>query len=87
MSAKTKYSDEPIKAGKPVSHFLPSPEELVLKEDTVKVTISLTKDSVDFLQETCKEIWHPISADDSALIGRLCAGAQEIDPRDVHRTR
>ena len=50
MSAKTKYSDEPIKVGKPVKDFLPSPEELVLKENTVKVTISLTKDSVDFFK-------------------------------------
>ncbi len=59
MSAKTKYSDEPIKVGKPVKDFLPSPEELVLKENTVKVTISLTKDSVDFFKKHAKKYGTP----------------------------
>ncbi len=55
MSAKIKYSDEPIKAGKPVKDFLPSPEELVLKEETVKVTLSLTKDSVEFFKKHARK--------------------------------
>jgi hypothetical protein len=35
---------------KVVPDFLPSPEELVLKDETVKVTIALSKTSVEFLK-------------------------------------
>ena len=38
-----------------VSDFLPSPEELVLKDKTVKVTISLSKTSVDFFKKAAKK--------------------------------
>jgi predicted DNA binding CopG/RHH family protein len=31
--------------------FLPSPEDLVLKDETVKVTIALSKASVDFFKQ------------------------------------
>jgi len=46
-----KYTDEPIGKLKVVSDFLPSPENLVLKEKTVKITLSLTKDSIDFFKK------------------------------------
>jgi hypothetical protein len=45
------YTDEPIGEVKIIDDFLPSPEHLVLKEETVKVTLALTKDSVDFLKK------------------------------------
>jgi predicted DNA binding CopG/RHH family protein len=38
-----------------VTDFLPSPEELVLKDKTVKVTISLSKASVDFFKKAAKK--------------------------------
>ncbi len=41
MKKQIKYSDEPISA-KAVDDFFPSPEELVLKDEKVKVTISLS---------------------------------------------
>ena len=40
---------------KVVSDFLPSPEELVLKDETVKVTIALSKTSVDFFKSEAKK--------------------------------
>ena len=43
MKEKIKYTDEPIGKVKVISDFLPSPEELVLKDETVKVTIALSK--------------------------------------------
>ena len=55
MKAKIKYSDEPISPGKVIPDFLPAPEELVFKEDTVKVTISLSKESVDFFKREAKK--------------------------------
>jgi len=40
---------------KVVEDFLPSPHQLVLKEENVKVTISLIKNSVDFFKKEAKE--------------------------------
>lgn len=54
MSAKTKYTDEPIGPLKVVSDFLPSPDELAFKEDTVKITITLSKESVEFFKQEAK---------------------------------
>jgi predicted DNA binding CopG/RHH family protein len=55
MKKKIKYTDEPMGKVKVVSDFLPSPEELVLKDETVKVTISLSKTSVDFFKNEAKK--------------------------------
>lgn len=51
---KIKYTDEPLGKLKIVPDFLPSPEDLVLKEETVKITLSLTKSSVDFFKHQAK---------------------------------
>ncbi|MCE5319129.1 MAG: hypothetical protein LLG04_17425 [Parachlamydia sp.] len=52
---KIKYTDEPLGKVKIVPDFLPSPEDLVLKEETVKITLSLTKSSVDFFKHQAKK--------------------------------
>ena len=54
MKKKIKYSDEPIENIKVIQDFLPSPEELVFKDQTVKVTISLSKSSVDYFKQIAK---------------------------------
>lgn len=48
---KVKYTNEPIGKVKIVPDFLPNPKELALKEETVKITISLTKESVEFFKD------------------------------------
>jgi hypothetical protein len=50
MSARIKYTDEPMGTPRVVRDFLPSPEELVFRDDGVKVTIALSKRSVDFFK-------------------------------------
>ena len=50
MSAKIKYTNEPIGNPKVVRDFLPSPEELAFREEDVKITIVLSKKSVDFFK-------------------------------------
>lgn len=55
MKKEIKYSDEPMGRIKLIDDFLPSPAELVLKEETVKVTLALTKESVDFFKRVAKE--------------------------------
>jgi len=48
---KVKYTNEPVGKIKIASDFLPKPADLILKEETVKVTLSLTKESIDFFKE------------------------------------
>ncbi len=50
---KIKYSDEPLEL-EAVDDFLPPPEDLILKEDTVKVTIQLSKSSIEFFKKNAK---------------------------------
>ncbi len=55
MKGKIKYTDEPIGKVKVISDFLPSPKELALKDETVKVTIALSKTSVDYFKTEAKK--------------------------------
>ncbi|MCF6150029.1 MAG: CopG family transcriptional regulator [Candidatus Kuenenia sp.] len=52
---KTKYTDEPLGEIRIIDDFLPLPEELVLKEENVKVTITLSKTSIDFFKKEAKK--------------------------------
>lgn len=53
---KTKYSNEYIGKIKIIDDFLPSPKDLVLKEETTKITISLTKSSIDFFKSEAEKL-------------------------------
>lgn len=55
MNAKIKYTDEPLGELKVIPDFLPSPEELVFKDDSVKVTITLSRSSVEFFKREAKK--------------------------------
>jgi len=52
---KVKYTDEPIGRIEIVDDFLPKPKDLVLKEETSKVTLSLTKSSVEFFKKEAEK--------------------------------
>ena len=52
---KIKYTDEPLGEIRIVDDFLPSPEQLVFKDDNIKVTITLSKTSVDFFKKEAKK--------------------------------
>ena len=55
MKTKIKYTEEPMGELRIVKDILPNPEQLVLKEENVKITISLNKSSIDFFKEKAKE--------------------------------
>lgn len=55
MKKKTKYSNEKIGKVEIVKDFLPKPEDLVFKEDTVKVTLNLSKSSIEFFKEIAQK--------------------------------
>lgn len=55
MSKKIKYTDGPIGPVEVVEDFLPPPEDLAFSEETVKVTITLSQESVDFFKREAKK--------------------------------
>lgn len=55
MSTKIKYTDEPLGSLRVVPDFLPRPEDLVFRDEGVKVTIALSKRSVEFFKEEAKK--------------------------------
>ncbi|MBA3060598.1 MAG: CopG family transcriptional regulator [Nitrospirae bacterium] len=55
MKSKIKYTEEPMGELRVVKDFLPPPDQLILKEENVKVTISLKKSSVDFFKKQAKK--------------------------------
>ena len=50
MNAKTRYTNEPLGSLKVVPDFLPRPADLVFRDEGVKVTIALSKRSVEFFK-------------------------------------
>jgi predicted DNA binding CopG/RHH family protein len=48
--ANERYTNEPLGRVEVVADFLPPPDQLVLKDDGVKVTLSLSKRSVEFFK-------------------------------------
>ena len=50
MKKKIKYTDEPMENVNVIPDFLPSPDQLAFKQETVKVTITLSKNSVEYFK-------------------------------------
>jgi hypothetical protein len=55
MSAKIRYTDEPLGRLKIVRDVLPSPEDLVFRDSGIKVTIALSKRSVEFFKDEARK--------------------------------
>ncbi len=54
MSKRITYSNGPVGDVNVVRDFLPAPADLVFREDQVKVTIGLSRSSVDFFKEEAR---------------------------------
>jgi predicted DNA binding CopG/RHH family protein len=59
MRNKIRYTDEAMGELRVLKDFLPPPDQLVLKEENVKVTIALRKSSVEFFKKEAQK--HRIS--------------------------
>jgi predicted DNA binding CopG/RHH family protein len=65
MKKKNRYRTAPedisnaIKVSEIIEDFLPAPEKLVKKDDNVKITILLSKNSITFFKEKAKKIGVP----------------------------
>ena len=51
MKKKITYSDEPMGKVEVIKDFLPSPSELAFREETVKVTLQLSRASVEYFKQ------------------------------------
>lgn len=59
MKKKIKYTDEPLGALSVVRDSLPPPEELAFKEESVKITMALSKSSVAFFKKAAQKYHTP----------------------------
>ncbi len=55
MRKKATSHDKPIGKLTRAKDFLPPPSQLVLREETVKVTLALSKESVEFFKEIAQK--------------------------------
>jgi predicted DNA binding CopG/RHH family protein len=55
MSARIKYKNEPLGKLKVIEDFLPPPDELAFREEGVKITIALSKRSVEFFKSEAEK--------------------------------
>ena len=55
MTARIKYSDEPIGNPTVIADFLPPPEDLAFREEGVKITLALSKRSVEFFKREAQK--------------------------------
>ena len=55
MRKSIRYTDEPLGRLKVVPDFLPRPEDLVFRDEGVKVTIALSKRSVEFFKTEARK--------------------------------
>jgi len=76
MSKEIKYSHAPdevaeaIRTSEIVTDFLPPPDELVRKEQQVKVTINLSKRSIDFFKRVAAHEGVPYQSMIKSLLDR-----------------
>ena len=80
MSEKIKYTDEAFGRLRIVPDFLPSPEELVFRDEGVKVTISLSKRSVEFFKDEARKY----NTQYQRMIRRLLDAYAEHHSRPLH---
>jgi hypothetical protein len=95
MSKRIKYTDEPLGRLKVIPDFLPPPEELAFREEGIKVTIALSKRSVDFFKREAQR--HGTQY--QRMIRRLLDGYTQLysqrplttrssrQPRTAHRSK
>ena len=55
MKEKIKYTSEPLGKLRIIEDFLPPPAELAFSQQSIKVTIALSKASVDFFKREAKK--------------------------------
>lgn len=58
MKRKIRYTNEPMEL-ELIEDFLPPPEQIAIKDENVKVTITLSKESIEFFKQVAKKHHSP----------------------------
>jgi len=88
MSKKTVYKPAPKSISSAIfsseikDDFLPSPKNLVRKEETQKITILLSKSSVSYFKEQAKKLDVPYQTMIKNVLDRYTAHYRSHTPRD-----
>lgn len=84
MKRRIKYTDEPLGNLRVVDDFLPPPSALVRKEDTVKVTLALSRSSVEFFKREAQRNHTPYQKMIRTLVDMYATHheAEAAPPRD-----
>ena len=77
MKSKPKYTNEPLGRIEVIEDFLPPPDQLVLKDEGVKVTISLSKRSVEFFKAHATRSKVPYQKMIRSLLDTYCERYEE----------
>jgi hypothetical protein len=80
MNAKTRYTNEPLGKLKVIPNFLPPADKLVFRDDTVKVTIALSRSSIEFFKREAKRN----NTQYQKMIRRLLDIYTESQERDIN---
>ncbi len=81
MKERIKYTDEPLGDLKNIPDFLPRPDELVFRDEGIKVTISLSEEGVKFFKDEARK--HHTQ---QRMIRRLLDAYAEHHPRQTTRS-
>jgi len=79
MKKKDKYEAAPpdvadaLAHSQPVEDFLPPPSELVLKDDTTKVTLNLSRRSVEFFKKSGQKYGVPYQVMIKAVLDKYAS--------------
>ena len=81
MKRTRKYTDEPLGRIQIIEDFLPPPDQLVLKDDGVKVTISLSLRSVVFFKAHARKSNTPYQRMIRRVLDDYARHYSDSDPR------
>ena len=59
MKRRIRYTDEPLGKIDVARDFLPPPEQLAFKQENVKVTMTLSRSSVEFFKKAAQKYHAP----------------------------
>jgi predicted DNA binding CopG/RHH family protein len=74
------YTDEPLQMGRRVEDFLPRPEDLVFRPKGVKVTITLSEESIEYFKSEAARLQTPYQRMIRNLIDEYVRQMRRSDP-------
>lgn len=87
MSGKIRHTNDPMGNPRVIRDFLPSPAELAFKDEDVKITISLSKKSVQFFKSEAAKAGTQYQRMIRRLLDAYVEAHAGGTPRSLMRTR